>query len=176
MNYLISLWAFNHFALKRTFSMRLILILTFIFVATSAFATDLQEGFAVVKKDTIYGIVKINFEAGSIIIKQDSINRMFINGVESVTFFNENRDTYYTYSIDSKIKFYKAIVTGKNPLIEQGGVLYCVVDNYPTVIEQKNLYLLFGKKKVKEYAFVRNLSLDEKEGLIDLFSYFNDNY
>ena len=142
----------------------------------SAFATEAQEGFAVVKRDTIYGIVKINFSAGSVVVKQENVNRMFIDGIESVTFLNETRETYYTYSIDSKLEFFRAIVTGENPLIEKDNILYCLLENQPAQIQEKVLYSIFGKKKVREYAFIRNISLTEKEDLKDLFSHFNDYY
>ncbi len=144
-----------------------------LFSASKLKANDPGDGYAVVKTDTIYGKIKINFDAGSVIVKQDGVNRMFLSDIESVTMLNESRDTYYTYSIDGKTKFYKALVVGSKPLIEDEGVLYCVLDDYPTVIEEKTLQSLFGKKELKEYVFVRNLSLNNEEDLVDIFRYFN---
>jgi len=139
-------------------------------------ANGQDSGFAIVNKDTIYGDVKINFDSGSVIVKQDSINRMFVSGIESVTFLTKSRETYYPFQIDSKIRFFKALVTGKKPLIERDGVAYCVFDGSLTVIEERTLFQIFGKKKVKEYVFIRNITITDREDLIDLFRHFNDKY
>lgn len=148
-----------------------------LFVCLSFFSTKASsqnEGFAVIKNDTIYGKIRINFTGGSVIIKQDSINRMFIQDIKVVTLLNETRDTYYTYVVDGKSSFYKAVILGENLLIEKDKTLYCVYEGSPTAIEEKILYNLFGKKAVKEYAFIRNISLSDREGQIDLFSHFNN--
>ena len=151
-------------------------ILAICFSMSYSLANDAQNGYAVIQQDTIFGIIKINFNAGSVIIKQDSLNRMFLSGIECITLLNERRDTYYAYQMDARTTFFKALVYGKNPLIELDNSLYCVIDGVPTLIDEKGLFSIFGKRKVKEYVFVRNISLQEREGLIDLFSYFNGRY
>ena len=132
-----------------------------------------NDGYAVIKSDTIYGEIRINFDGGSLIVKQDSVNRMFFRDIEVVTILNESRDTYYTFVIDGKNTFYKAVIPGEHPLIEKDGALLCVFEDYPTVIEEKTLYSIFGKKEVKDYVFVRNISIEDREGLLDLFGHFN---
>jgi len=58
-------------------------------------------------------------------------------------------------------------------LLEKDGLLLCVYQNSPIIIDEKVLYNIFGKKAVKEYVFIRNISIDNREGLMDLFGHFN---
>jgi len=66
-----------------------------------------------VKNDTIFGKIKINFAGCSITVKQDTINRMYLEDIKVVTILNESRDTYYTYSIGDKNTFFKAVILEK---------------------------------------------------------------
>lgn len=141
----------------------------------SSLAYSQHDGYVVVKNDTIYGEIKINFEGGSIIVKQDSINRMFLSDVESVTILNETRDTYLTFMLEGKINFFQVLVRGSHPLLEHEDELYLVLDKSPKRINDEKVVLdLFGKKEVKDYSFVRNISTTERAGLIDIFRYFNN--
>lgn len=144
-----------------------------------SYTADPNEGYVIVKSDTIYGKVEVNFDSGSVFVKQDSINRMFLSGVERVTFLNENRDSYLPVVFDGRRTFYKILVDGEHPLVTSNGVYFTLVDKVPVhVAKEKDLYDLFGKQNVKNYIFVRAVSLTGEEGFMEVFQYFNthDNF
>lgn len=154
----------------------LLLFALCILTSTVFYAHEPEDGYAIVENDTIYGKygkVKINFDSGSVIVKQDTINRMFLHGIKSITIDNRSRDTYLVSEVNNKNQFYKIVVEGSSPLMEKDGVLYCLMDGIPTEVHDKNLYSLFGKKSVKTISFLRNISLQKEDDIIDLFNYYN---
>ena len=134
---------------------------------------ETQEGYAIIRSDTIYGQIKIHFETGSITIKQDSINRMYLSGIERVILFNKQRETFIFYQIDQRSTFLKVLVDGSYPLLELSSEHYTLIQNQLIRLEnEKSLFKLFGKKETKDYLFLRNISLDN-DGMIDVFRHFN---
>lgn len=155
--------------------MRILTIFLFLTLRYVSLATGQDYGYAIVQNDTIYGKIQINFDTGSVVVKQDSVNRMFITNIQSITLQNDSRDTYYVFDINHKNEFFKLIVDGDQPLLKKEDAYFTLKAGLPiALIEEKLLYQLFGKKQVKEYAFIRNLTISEKAGLIDLFKYFNE--
>ncbi len=137
---------------------------------------DNDWGYAIVKADTIYGIIDMNFDSGAITIKQDSINRMYLDGIERITLLNEQRDTYLPVSLENRNTFFKVLVDGKYPLITSAELNFALIDSKPIIIKsEKDIYQLFGKREVREYIFLRALDIKEKQDLIDVFQYFNEN-
>lgn len=153
--------------------MRIFSLILLSLMVNLARAETQNDGYAVIKQDTIYGTIRINFDAGNITIEQDSVNRVYLSGIESVTLFNETRDTYLGIQEDQRTTFYKILVKGNPSLLEKENHYYCKRGSEVVAIDLKLLYDLFGKKQVKDYAFVRNISLESGAGLIDLFRYYN---
>jgi len=141
---------------------------------SEAQAGDPDDGYAIVRGDTIFGKIQINFEEGSILIKQDSVNRVFLTDIQQITLWNEKRETYIPIKEDNKTIFYKVLVQGDFPLLQAGELLFTLKEG--SVIEirsEKDLYGLFGKRDVKDYVFLRNIQLAEVGGMVDVFRYFN---
>ncbi|MEQ8628503.1 hypothetical protein [Ekhidna sp.] len=137
-------------------------------------ANDPEDGYAIVRSDTIYGKVKINFDSGSILIQQDSINRMFLSDIEQVTLLNKQRETFIPIYEEGNTTFYKVLVAGDYPLLEAGELHFTLVEgNVIQISEDKDLYDIFGKRDVKDYLFLRNIQIADKSGLVDVFRYFN---
>ena len=137
-------------------------------------ANNPEEGYAIIRSDTIRGMVKINFEAGSILIQQDTINRMFLSDIEQVTLLNDKRETFIPVYTDEHTTFYKVLVKGDHPLLEAGEMLFTTFEgNIIQINEERDLYDLFGKRDIKDYIFLRNIQLTEINGMIDVFRYFN---
>lgn len=153
----------------------LITFFLFLILIVETKANDPQLGYAIVRKDTVYGKIKINFDSGSIVVKQDSVNRMFFNDINLVRIFNETRETYIPFAHREKTVFYSVLVLGTKPLLMHENVFFTKVDDELVALEDvTDLYSLFGKKNVKEYVFIRALDVESKTGLIDLFAYFNE--
>jgi len=158
--------------------MKNLLVVAFVLFSgiIDAQASDPYDGFAVVRSDTIYGKLKINFDAGSILVKQDSINRMFLSGIELITLLNEDRETYIPIDQEGKSVFFQVLVQGDQLLLEYEDSFYTFVEGeLLEILEEKDLYDLFGKKEVKNYIFVRNIILSDTRGMMDVFNYFNSN-
>ena len=137
-------------------------------------ASDPHEGYAIVRSDTVFGKIQINFDAGSITVRQDSINRMFVSGVERIILLNKQRDTYLSHDGESKSMFLKILVDGSVPLLEFETRLYTLTNGQLIRIEdEKNLYDIFGKRDVKDFVFLRNIAVDERQGIKEVFEYFN---
>ncbi|WP_424960962.1 hypothetical protein [Ekhidna sp.] len=137
-------------------------------------AHDPEDGYAIVRSDTIYGKVKINFDSGSILIQQDSINRMFLSDIEQVTLLNESRETFIPIYEEGNTTFYKVLVPGDHPLLEAGELHFTLVEgNVLEIRDDKDLYDIFGKRDVKDYLFLRNIQIADKNGIVDVFQYFN---
>ncbi|WP_425391550.1 hypothetical protein [Ekhidna sp.] len=152
----------------------LIIILILISGLLDAQANDPEEGYVIIRSDTIYGMVKINFESGTILIQQDSINRMFLSDIEKVTLLNEHRDTYIPIYKEGNTTFYKVLISGDHPLLEAGELFFTMIKgDFIRVSEEKDLYDIFGKRDVKDYIFLRNIQLSQSGGMIDVFRYFN---
>ncbi len=135
-----------------------------------------QDGYAIVKADTVYGEIEINFSTGTVFVRQDTINLMFLTGVQQVTILNEHRETFVPYQKNEKTTFYKLLVNGEHPLLEGAETFYSIVDqNLVVVQEPEDLYDLFGKKNIKDYIFIRNVDVSARNELMDLFDYFNKN-
>ena len=135
-----------------------------------------QDGYAIVRSDTIYGKIEINFSTGAILVRQDTLNHIFLSGVKQVTILNEHRDTFVPYRKNEKTMFYKLLVDGEHPLLEGAETFYSIVDqNLVVVQEQEDLYDLFGKKNIKDYIFIRNVDMYARNELMDLFDFFNKN-
>ena len=135
-----------------------------------------QDGYAIVRTDTIYGKIEINFSTGAILVRQDTLNRMFLTGVKQVTLLNEQRETFVPYQKNEKTTFYKLLVDGEYPLLEGAETFYSIADqNLVVVQEQEDLYDLFGKKNIKDYIFIRNVDVSSRNELMDLFDFFNKN-
>ena len=152
------------------------ILLIVIFNFTSYSQISDIDGYAIVNSDTIYGKVDINFNSGYIMVKQDSINRIFVSDVQKVVLLNNARDKYVTWEKDGKINFFKLLVDGKVPLLENEDNLCIVKDNKVVRIEnEKDIYdiLKEDKKELKNYVFVRNISIEEKQGVIEVFRYYN---
>ncbi|WP_462249781.1 hypothetical protein [Ekhidna sp.] len=133
------------------------------------------DGYVIVKSDTIYGRIKVNFETGTITVKQDSINRMFLTDIHRIILNNKERETYILVTLNDRKTFYKILVDGKYPLATSEGVYFALVNKIPfTINSEKDLYEFFGKRDVKEYIFLRAINITEQEGLMDVFQYFND--
>ena len=155
----------------------LFLIVIIISGISEAQAKDPQDGYAIVRSDTIFGKVEINFDRGSVMIYQDSVNRFFTSNIELVTLLTEDREVFLPISDEKHTTFYRLLVHGKNPLLELNGSLHSIYDHEVVpLVDEKTIYELFGKKRVKEYVFVRNLDIATRAGLLDVFRYFNDQY
>lgn len=76
---------------------------------TDAQAGDPEEGYAIVRSDTIYGKIVINFDSGSILVRQDSVNRMFLTDIEQVTLLNDERETFVPVENGDKSVFLQSI-------------------------------------------------------------------
>lgn len=151
-------------------------MLIFVFGPLDAQAGDPADGYAIVRSDTIYGKIKINFDTGSIMIQQDSVNRMFLSGIELVRINNEDRETYLPISSENRTVFYKVLVHGETPLLQAREIFFTHVNGEVTPItEEKDLYNFFDKRAVKDYIFIRNIQISEENGMKDVFSYFNRN-
>lgn len=156
--------------------MRNIFVLTLILLSaiTDAQAHDAENGYAIVQSDTIYGKIQINFEAGSILVKQDSINRMYLLNIQQVTLLNDQRDTYIPVYNEDRTTFYKILVQGDYPLLGTDDAYFTLVEgNAYQILEERDLYDVFGKRDVKDYIFLRNIQLEEERGIVDVFRYFN---
>lgn len=156
----------------------IIILLAFVSGITDAQASDPIEGYAIVRSDTIYGKIQINFDAGSIVIQQDSVNRMYLSGITQVTLINKTRETFIPFSTDDNTTFYKILVDGEYPLLEDGELFFTLADEKNEIIqisEEGDLYDFFGKKHVKEYIFMRNINLSDRTGIVDVFNYFSKN-
>lgn len=157
-------------------TMRNLFIITLILISglLDAQAKDPEDGYVIIRSDTIYGKVKINFDSGSILVQQDSLNRMFLNDIQQVTLLNENRETFIPIYKEDHTTFYRVLVPGDRPLLEAGELFFTMIeDNVIQVKEDKDLYDVFGKRGVKDYIFLRNIRLSETNGMIDIFRYFN---
>ncbi len=133
------------------------------------------EGYVIVKSDTIYGRIKVNFDNGTITVKQDSINRMFLTDIHRIIINNKERDMYTPVTLNGKNTFYKVLVDGKYPLATSEGVYFVLANSIPfSIRSEKDLYDFFGKREVKEYIFLRAIDIKEQDGLMDVFQYFND--
>lgn len=137
---------------------------------------DLNSGYAIIKSDTIYGQIELNFDSGYITVKQDSVNRMFIDGIDRVTLLNDPRETYVPVSLGNGKTFYKLLFEGKYPLVTSAGIYFTIMDNkLHRITLEKDLYDLFGKRAVREYIFLRALDIQNQQDLVDVFQYFNEN-
>lgn len=151
-----------------------IIILTLISGLLDAHAKDPEDGYVIIRSDTIYGKVKINFDSGTILVQQDSLNRLFLNDIQQVTLLNENRETFIPIYKEHHTTFYKVLVSGDHPLLEEGESFFTMIaGNVIQVKRDKDLYDIFGKRDVKDYIFLRNIRLTETNGMIDVFRYFN---
>ena len=152
-----------------------IIVLILLSRLSDAQANDPEEGYAVIRSDTIYGQIKINFDAGTITVKQDSINRMFLSDIKLITLLNNERETYLPMIENEKTSFYRLLVKGEYPLLKSSDEAFytSIEDHIIAIEEEKDLYDLFGKKEVKNYIFIRNIDLTNEIGLQDVFRNFN---
>ena len=156
--------------------MRNVFVIALILISglLDAQAKDPEEGYAIIRSDTIYGMVKINFDSGSILIQQDSINRMFLSDIQQVTLLNEDRETFIPIYKEGSNSFYKLLVQGEHPLLESGDLFFTMnKGNVIQVMDEKDLYDLFGRRDVKDYIFLRNIQVSKESGMVDVFRYFN---
>ncbi|WP_420578401.1 hypothetical protein [Ekhidna sp.] len=156
--------------------MRNLFIITLILISglLDAQAKDPEDGYVIIRSDTIYGKVKINFDSGSILVQQDSLNRMFLNDIQQITLLNENRETFIPIYEEHHTTFYKVLVSGDHPLLEEDESFFTMIEgNVIQVKGDKDLYDVFGKRDVKDYVFLRNIDLSDVRGMIDVFRYFN---
>ncbi|NQZ78756.1 MAG: hypothetical protein HRT61_21970, partial [Ekhidna sp.] len=147
--------------------MRNLLLFSFIFLLSGlleAQANDPADGYAIVRSDTIFGKVSIDFDHGSVMIYQDGVNRHFAADVELVTLLNDRREVFLPILEQGKTTFYRMLVNGERPLLELNGQLFSTLnDKTLPITDEKSVFQLFDKKKVKNYVFVRNLNLVDRE-------------
>ena len=132
------------------------------------------KGYAIVRADTIHGDIEMNFDIGSVMVHQDSINRMFMSEITQVIIFAQEKEVYIPVQQDEHTVFSKVLVSGEKQLLEIANEFYGQQEEELIKLEDiKSLFEFFDKKSVKKYVFVRNIQIEEKEGLMDVFNYFN---
>ncbi len=99
---------------------------------------------------------------------------MFLNDIQQITLLNENRETFIPIYEEHHTTFYKVLVSGDHPLLEEDESFFTMIEgNVIQVKGDKDLYDVFGKRDVKDYVFLRNIDLSDVRGMIDVFRYFN---
>ena len=167
--------------MHQTSKMRKLVIYIFFLIPLFAIAqfTEKQPGYAIVNGDSIKGMLAINFSANSIRMDVDDNILMFFSGIEKVVLTSSN-EIYTVMKFDGNSMFFKKVVEGKLPLYERNEEYYSMNSEELIMVdrEPKNFFALFGKKKkeVRDYAFVHNISLKQKEEVITVFKYYNNEF
>lgn len=141
--------------------------------------SEKQQGTVVANGEKFEGLIAINLKGNTVILDEGSQNRMFHDGIERVI-IGTQKDTYVTAALEGDQALFRMVVEGKTPLLERFGYYFSYVDKnlIQLGIDEKQFYAVFGKDKkdIKDYAFVRNLSIVEESSIINIFKYYNTDY
>lgn len=154
----------------------LLILISFICIANDPLYT---KGYAIIKGEKIFGQIHINAEGGSITVKQDGINRMYLVGIEKVVLLNATKDEYIVKEEEGKLTFFKLLVDGSVQLLEKNSELVAAKGEEMIILDdEKSLYqaLKEEKKDIKDYVFVRNISTEERSGMVEIFQYYNNSF
>ena len=159
--------------------MKLSLFALLLFFLSIAYTQDpsYEKGYAVIRGEKVEGNIKINVEGGSISIKQEGINKVYLLDIDRVVIQTEGGELHYvTKEVEGKSAFYKLLVDGNIQLLEKNSELVASRDQDVIILDSEKIImdvLKEEKKEIKDYIFVRNVSIAEKEGIVEVFEYYN---
>ena len=135
------------------------------------------KGFAVIRGEKVEGNISINVEGGSISIKQEGVNKVYLLDIEHVVINGEADELHYVAKeVDGKSTFYRLLVDGDIQLLEKNRELMASKNQDVILLESEKVILDVlkkDKKEIKDYIFVRNVSIREKQGIVEVFQYYN---
>ena len=139
--------------------------------------TEKQDGIIFANGKKFEGLLAINLQGNTVLLDEGTQNRMFHNGIEKVVL---SQQTYITATFEDDDALFCIAVEGKLPLLERFDFYFSYVDEELIQLgqDEKLFYSVFGKakKSIKDYAFLRNISFEESDGIITIFEYYNNEY